>query len=366
MTRPDFSELEEAIAAVEGVATATVRAEGQSARGSLRITLRPGVDAEAVARSVSGELRERFGIHIDPAAIRPRSPVSEVAAPRPDGDGPAEQPPAEPEPPTAAEAPAAPVATVAEPRETPARAVEAAAEDVAEAGEVAEAPVEAAEVDEGAEEPPPPAAEPDAPQEEAPAAQAEAPPPPQPETRVPGPTAPAQSVGADLHRANRVPPWEEVLTPVNGPAGEAAPPTGQATVEVTEAARPVVRSLQVGEEGLVVTAEAVIALDGAEVRGSASAAATFKAGLRAVARATLVAVEQLLTVEAKLELESLAVDDDGEDARVVVTVTCLTHDGPEKLIGAALVRDDAEDAAMRATLDAVNRRIGRLLGAAAD
>lgn len=132
--------------------------------------------------------------------------------------------------------------------------------------------------------------------------------------------------------------------------------------------RAAIRDLLIAVDGLEVSAVTVLDLDGTEVRGEATGAATDGASARAVARSTLAAVDHLVPGRAKCDLESVAVHGHGDDRRVTVTVVYLTHEGPERLAGISLVRDGDVDAAIvRATLDAVNRRVADVLeGQSAD
>jgi hypothetical protein len=62
-----------------------------------------------------------------------------------------------------------------------------------------------------------------------------------------------------------------------------------------------------------------------------------------------------------VELEHLEVTTMGHEKTVVVLLTLLTAQGSEPLTGAAAVRDDVRQAVIRATLDALNRRLEILL-----
>lgn len=162
-----------------------------------------------------------------------------------------------------------------------------------------------------------------------------------------------------------------VEQPVGEQPASAEQPVGEETVAGGPAAepgtnghrpaRPIIRELLLGTQGLEVQVEAILALAGQELRGVARAAATRRATFRAVARATLDAVEALAPGMVKTELESIELLDTGDDERVTVTLTLLTEEGAEQLIGVSMSRGDAERATMRATLDALNRRVGLLL-----
>jgi hypothetical protein len=51
----------------------------------------------------------------------------------------------------------------------------------------------------------------------------------------------------------------------------------------------------------------------------------------------------------------------GNERTVLVSLTLLTSKGTERLTGAAGVREDVRQAVIRATLDALNRRLEMLL-----
>lgn len=136
---------------------------------------------------------------------------------------------------------------------------------------------------------------------------------------------------------------------------------GEVAAERLLLARPAIIDLAVANEGLEVHAEAVLTLEGLELRGRADGAATRRATFRSIATATLRAIETLFPDRLKMELETIEVTDERDDARVTVGVTFLTEYGPERLYGVSIIRGDPELATMRATLDAVNRRVGLLL-----
>lgn len=127
-------------------------------------------------------------------------------------------------------------------------------------------------------------------------------------------------------------------------------------------ARPTIRGLEIDGSGLEIEVRVALGLHDQTVTGRATAAATTRARLRAVAAATLDAAGLLLAEIARLELDELDVLDDGDQSRVVATVSLLTYEAVERLVGAALVREgDVERAVVRASLDAVNRRVQVLL-----
>jgi hypothetical protein len=125
--------------------------------------------------------------------------------------------------------------------------------------------------------------------------------------------------------------------------------------------RPSIQRMHLISSGLDVTASVTLAHDGSEAIGEATGTATQSGVQRAVATATLRAIEQLLTSPARFELEHIEVAPTGRDRTVVVSLTMLGRAGSERLTGAAAVREDVRQAVIRATLDALNRRLEPLL-----
>jgi hypothetical protein len=106
-----------------------------------------------------------------------------------------------------------------------------------------------------------------------------------------------------------------------------------------------------------VTSEVTLELDGRAHTGSAGAASTPSSVHRSVALATLRAVEEAAGGQLRFELEHLETTILGTDRAVVVEVSMITKYGSERLTGVSAVREDARQAVIRATLNALNRRI---------
>jgi hypothetical protein len=107
--------------------------------------------------------------------------------------------------------------------------------------------------------------------------------------------------------------------------------------------------------GLDVTAEVILSGPGGPATGAATCPATPSGVLRAAAEATCEALGRMGSVRVGLEqvMESVA----GSDRYVIVDVVLLAQGSQVALVGAARVRDDARQAAVRAVLAAVNRRM---------
>jgi hypothetical protein len=125
--------------------------------------------------------------------------------------------------------------------------------------------------------------------------------------------------------------------------------------------RPAIHRMHLVSSGLDVTATVTLAYGGRTTPGEATGTATQSGVHRAVALATLSAVEQMLPVPARFELEHIGVAPTGQDRTVIVRLTMVGESGTERLTGAAAVREDVRQAVIRATLDALNRRLEPLL-----
>lgn len=167
-------------------------------------------------------------------------------------------------------------------------------------------------------------------------------------------------IGVDTDRIQLI---EDPPAP-DPPAVEEPAPVAAPLPESAGIPRLVFQRLQLRVAGLEVRCSVTLTGSGRDVTGEAAGAANSSGTLRAVSGATLRAVERLATVPVRLEIEHLELVSTGSVATVLVSLTMLTPAGGSRLTGAALVRQDVRQAAARATLDAVNRRAGPLLGPA--
>lgn len=300
MTEPDHgvptaSELQRAIASVTGVTAAEVTPTS-AGRDRLRISLAPGEDSEAVAWAVAATLRERFGIALDPAAITARV-VTAPGTTTPDLTAHGTAAPGVTPFDTTPPAPT-PSHTTPEPAET------APAEDVDETIEGAS------------------------------------------QEHVAGPqdvTAPTLLPAADVMAAAQA-----SLPPEGVTVGPARPRRRRAAIREL-IARPV------GDDDLDVVA--TLGLSGREATGRVRGLRTRHGRWRAIAEATLAALDTLSVGRVRAHVDHVTVLAFTDLAHVSVSITMLTERGEETFLGAALVRDDPDGAVMRAALDAVNRRV---------
>jgi hypothetical protein len=125
--------------------------------------------------------------------------------------------------------------------------------------------------------------------------------------------------------------------------------------------RPVIARMQLVSSGLEVEAVVSIGYRESTVRGESTGTATQSGVWRAVAFATLRAIEGLVGGVARFELEHVDVTTTGPDRTALVSVTMVSAAGTDRLSGSAVVRDDPRQAVIRAVLDSVNRRLEPLL-----
>jgi hypothetical protein len=98
--------------------------------------------------------------------------------------------------------------------------------------------------------------------------------------------------------------------------------------------------------------------------GTADVHATRSGLWLGVGEATLEALNELVGSDLQVGIDRITVASREEPPSVRVLLTVLSDAGEETLLGATLLRDDPVQAVMRATLDALNGRIERLLRAA--
>lgn len=110
------------------------------------------------------------------------------------------------------------------------------------------------------------------------------------------------------------------------------------------------------EEGSA-RAEVILEDEGTAFRGEASAPVAEASPQVLAGRAVLEALRQLTGEEYDMHLTGIEVVEAGGKHVMVAVVTLLVPGGEEVLLGTAFVREATEDAASRAVLDAVNRRL---------
>lgn len=138
----------------------------------------------------------------------------------------------------------------------------------------------------------------------------------------------------------------------------------ESVVPSPRASRPSIARMHLVSSGLDVTASVTLSSGERTALGEARGAASQTGVHRAVATATLRAVELLVDGQVRFELDHLEIAPMGSERTVLVSLTLLTNRGTERLTGAAGVREDVRQAVIRATLDALNRRLEMILSEA--
>lgn len=349
---PTHADLERAIVSVPGVAEAQVTRVEETGKSRLRIRLANDEDAEAVSWAIAATLRERFGISLDPEQIRPRPgsiPVADRGDASPGSEGGDASPVSEGGDATSeaaddggSEVPSDPAGRPAVPGSGPGAAGGSGDRALHEADEEDTSDELAISGD-----------------------------------RVllsDAARALLEEAVAEARRAE-VDPQDDDATLAGAPAGGAAPPDepvhptsdadDAATVTPLRSAAPVrddgvrarIRHLDTRVRVSDVEVTATLAFGSREVTGSAHSVATEQGILRAVAEATLNALSELTGDRLVAGIDSVAASVAGDPPIASVVVSLLTDRGDEALLGSSLVRNDPDRAIMRATLDAVNRRV---------
>jgi hypothetical protein len=144
------------------------------------------------------------------------------------------------------------------------------------------------------------------------------------------------------------------LAPADGPVARegAAAPT----------ARIGIGSIQSQLEGRRATVRITLSSGGQEATGFAEGSSAAVTRLRLVSSAALDALRQLDDVADDLELEDASIARVGGHDVALVTLVHVDPPHEYELIGSALARQSPDTAAVRAVLDAVNRRLPFLAG----
>jgi hypothetical protein len=194
------------------------------------------------------------------------------------------------------------------------------------------------------------------------AAMAAAPAPPAPQARPAQPASPtdparfAASVRSDVRSAGPQPP-----APSDPPPTPAPVPSAPDSV-IAGARRMAIRRLQLVSTSTGISTAVSLGLGPRTFVGEADAGSSPESVQWAVAVATLRAIEDVIEGAATLELVHVEVAPVADEWVVLVSAHLETaHGTAERLTGAAVVREDVRQAVIRATLDAVNRRVEALL-----
>jgi hypothetical protein len=135
------------------------------------------------------------------------------------------------------------------------------------------------------------------------------------------------------------------------------PDTGS---ERNTAARPRICSINATVSGVQASASVTLDIGGTEYVGNSSGPASQTGRLRLVALAALDAVSQYTDATISFALEDVAILKLGREKVAVSCIALVSSIGEQTFSGSAMVRQNDNDSVVRATLDAINRRMGFL------
>ena len=139
------------------------------------------------------------------------------------------------------------------------------------------------------------------------------------------------------------------------------PPRDPVLPQARSGSRPQIVRTDVRSDGAAFSATVELTCAGRSASGTAGSALTTSGTRRALATATLHAVQGLLPQPVHLELEHVERSEAGGEPVVVDLDALVGPGGGQRLAGSAVVRDDESGAVVRAALDAVDRRVEALL-----
>lgn len=124
--------------------------------------------------------------------------------------------------------------------------------------------------------------------------------------------------------------------------------------------RPIINSINVEDNGIKSTVMVTITIEDDIYIGESDGPASKTGRQRIIAIATLNAIEKFMKGSSGFALEDVDVVSLGKQR---VAISCITHIGPNgesQFSGSALVKKSENDAIVKATLNAINRRFGFL------
>jgi hypothetical protein len=138
------------------------------------------------------------------------------------------------------------------------------------------------------------------------------------------------------------------------------PETTELQPERNTAARPRICSINATVSGVQASASVTLDIGGSEYVGNSSGPASQTGRLRLVALAALDAVSQYTDATISFALEDVAILKLGREKVAVSCIALVSSLGEQTFSGSAMVRQNDNDSVVRATLDAINRRMGFL------
>lgn len=125
-------------------------------------------------------------------------------------------------------------------------------------------------------------------------------------------------------------------------------------------ARARIESINANISGVHASVSVSLEIEGEMYVGEAAGPASTTGRQRLVAQATLNAVEQYVHGAHSFALEDVTVCQLGRERVAVCCVAHVSPFGEQAFAGSALVRQNEKDSIVKATLDAINRRLGLL------
>lgn len=137
-------------------------------------------------------------------------------------------------------------------------------------------------------------------------------------------------------------------------------PSMQDSTAGGDAARARIVSINANVTGPHMTVTVALEIEGDTYTGEVAGPASQTGRLRLVAMATLDAIEQYAHGAYSFAMEDVSVIQLGRERVAVCCVTLVSPLGEQSFAGTALVRQNEKDSIVKATLDAINRRLGFL------
>lgn len=129
---------------------------------------------------------------------------------------------------------------------------------------------------------------------------------------------------------------------------------------IGDAARARIVTINATVTGVHATVSVTLEIEGDQYVGEAAGPASRTGRQRLIALATLNAVEQYSHGTHSFALEDVTITQLGREHVAVSCVTLVSPLGEQSYAGSALARQNENDSIVRATLDAINRRLGFL------
>jgi hypothetical protein len=126
--------------------------------------------------------------------------------------------------------------------------------------------------------------------------------------------------------------------------------------------RIVFKGMEVASKGLEIDVRVILSHGEKDYCGSQKGINTTTSINRTIAQATLKALSDFLNIGEIFVVEDVGTLNIAKTNVVVVAVTCVDKNGEQLLIGSSMYLGDIKEAVVKATLDAVNRRIAKLTG----